>query len=172
MEPEAVQSLTELFSFGRIVAALMTLATAWLILRLLYWALHLLSNRFSRYRLQIGRLFPVTRLIVWASAFYLIIVGIFRPQANAVLAVTASVGLAVGLAAQEIVRNILAGIMILFDEPFRVGDMVQVGDHYGEVTNIGMRSTRLHTFDDSTVAVPNSLMMSQSVVNSNSARWT
>ncbi len=168
MQPEAVQSLAELFSFGRIVAALVTLATAWLLLKILSWGLQLLSRRFSRYRLQIGRLFPVTRLIVWIGAIYLIIVGIFRPQANAVLAVTASAGLAVGLAAQEVVRNLLAGIMILFDEPFRVGDMVKVGEHYGEVTNIGMRSTRLQTFDDSTVSVPNSLMMSQAVVNSNS----
>ncbi|MHB8766671.1 MAG: mechanosensitive ion channel family protein [Deferrisomatales bacterium] len=58
--------------------------------------------------------------------------------------------------------------MILFDQPFRTGDMVQVGETYGEVVNIGLRSVRIHTFDDSTVTLPNSLVLSQAVKNSNS----
>ena len=168
MQPDAMQSLAELFSFGRILGALVTLAFAWIVLWLVNQALRLLSNRFTRHRLHIGRLFPVARLLVWAGAIYFVVVVIFRPQANAVLAVTASAGLAFGLAAQEIVRNILAGIIITFDEPFRVGDMVRIGGHYGEVLSIGMRSTRIRTFDDSTVTVPNAVMMSEAVVNSNS----
>jgi small-conductance mechanosensitive channel len=168
MQPETMQSLTELLAPGRIFTAILTLAGAWLVLKFVYALLHLLSRRFTKHRLQIGRLFPVTRLVVWAVAIYFVVVVIFRPQANAVLTVTASAGLAIGLAAQEIVRNVLAGIFILFDEPFRVGDMVQIGGHYGEVLSIGVRSTRIRTFDDSTVAVPNAMMISDAVINSNS----
>ncbi|HMB69595.1 MAG TPA: mechanosensitive ion channel domain-containing protein [bacterium] len=170
MEPDAIQSLAELFSFGRLIASGLALAMAWLAAQVVAWILRLASARFSRYRLTIGRLFPVMRLLIWGFALYFVIVVIFRPQANSVLALTASAGLAFGLAAQEIVRNILAGIFILFDEPFRVGDMVEVDGHYGEVTSIGIRSTRIHTFDDSTIAVPNGLMMSQAVSNSNSGQ--
>ncbi len=168
MDTTAVQSLTELLSFRRVLATVFALGFAWVLLRLLLWALTLLSNRFSRHRLQIGRVFPIARLVVWSVTIYFIIVFIFKPQANAVLAVTASAGLAVGLAAQEIVRNILAGIFILFDEPFRVGDMVQIRGHYGEVLSIGIRTTNIRTFDDSTVSLPNAMMMTEAVVNSNS----
>lgn len=170
MQPDAIQSLAQLLSFGRIVASALAIAAAWIAARLVAWLLGVVSARFTRYRFTIGRLFPVLRLLIWGLAAYVVIVVIFRPQANSVLALTASAGLAFGLAAQEIVRNILAGIFILFDEPFRVGDMVRVGEHYGEVTSIGIRSTRIHTFDDSTISVPNGLMMSQAVSNSNSGQ--
>jgi small-conductance mechanosensitive channel len=46
--------------------------------------------------------------------------------------------------------------------------MIQVGDHYGEVRNIGLRSIRVQTFDDSTVSLPNSMVLGEAVSNSNS----
>lgn len=58
--------------------------------------------------------------------------------------------------------------MILFDRPFQVGDKIAIGDHYGEVVKIGLRSTRIVTPDDSLVTVPNGDVMSQQVSNSNS----
>ncbi|MCW8824059.1 MAG: mechanosensitive ion channel family protein, partial [Ignavibacteriaceae bacterium] len=76
--------------------------------------------------------------------------------------------IAIGLAAQDLVKNVIGGIMILFDRPFQVGDKIQVGDNYGEVLTIGLRSTRIVTGDDSVVSIPNSDIMTQSVSNSNS----
>ena len=58
--------------------------------------------------------------------------------------------------------------MILFDRPFQVGDKIEVGSFYGEVTEIGLRSTRIVTADDSLVAIPNSTIMNGSVSNANS----
>jgi len=55
-----------------------------------------------------------------------------------------------------------------FDRPFHVGDKIEVGKYYGEVIEIGLRSTRIVTGDDSVVAVPNGEMMNHSISNSNS----
>jgi hypothetical protein len=63
-------------------------------------------------------------------------------------------------------KNVLAGITILLDRPFRVGDMVKVDTYYGEVTQIGLRTIRLHTFEDSTITLPNGLFFSKAVSNS------
>ncbi|HKM93657.1 MAG TPA: mechanosensitive ion channel domain-containing protein, partial [Prolixibacteraceae bacterium] len=60
------------------------------------------------------------------------------------------------------------GIMLLFDRPFQVGDKIEVGAHYGEVIEIGLRTTRIVTPDDSTVSVPNMEVMNSSVSNANS----
>ena len=49
------------------------------------------------------------------------------------LTISASIGLAVGLGAQDLIRNLIAGVLMLFERPFLVGDMIGVGDHYGEV---------------------------------------
>jgi len=57
--------------------------------------------------------------------------------------------------------------MILFDRPFQSGDKIKVGEHYGEVVEIGLRSTRIITPDDSLVSIPNSEIMNSSVSNAN-----
>jgi small-conductance mechanosensitive channel len=57
--------------------------------------------------------------------------------------------------------------MILFDRPFQVGDKIEMGDYYGEVIKIGLRSTKIVTPDDSTVTIPNGEVMNKSVANSN-----
>ena len=59
------------------------------------------------------------------------------------------------------------GIMIIFDQPFKVGDKIEIGNHYGKVLEIGLRSTRIVTADDSVVSVPNAEVMNQSVSNAN-----
>ena len=110
---------------------------------------------------------PVLRILIWVSAIYIIVVNIFAPPPNSLLALMASAGLAVGLAAQDVIRNVISGVTILFEKPFRVGDMVKIGDSYGEIKSIGLRSVQLLTFDDSLVTVPNAVVTSQAVSTSN-----
>lgn len=64
-------------------------------------------------------------------------------------------GLAVALAAQDTIKNLLGGITVLADRPFQVGDWIVVGDVEGTVEKIGFRSTRVRTFRGSLVSVPN-----------------
>ncbi|MDH3514670.1 MAG: mechanosensitive ion channel family protein [Gammaproteobacteria bacterium] len=163
-----IESIGQIFTTGRIVAAIAVVAVAWVLLKLLYFLSQWTASRFGRYRMQITGLYPVARLLVWIVATYLIIVDVFQPPANSLLALLASAGLAVGLAAQDVIRNVISGILILFEKPFRVGDMVRIGDYYGEVVSIGLRSVQLHTFDDSRVTIPNATVTSQMVSNSNS----
>ncbi len=83
------------------------------------------------------------------------------------LLVSLGVGsLAVALAAQETVANMIAGFVILVDQPFRVGDRIKVpsGDE-GDVTHIGLRSTRLLNYDNNLVVVPNSELVKNFIVN-------
>lgn len=144
----------------------MTVAGLWILRNLL----NSLANRFSRHRLLISGLYPVARLLTWIGAFAYILFVIIHPPLNTLLTISASAGLAIGLGAQDLVRNVVAGILILFERPFHVGDMIRVGDHYGEVINIGLRSVQIRTFEDSVVTFPNSLIQTGSVSNSNTGQ--
>jgi len=75
------------------------------------------------------------------------------------------VGLAVGLAAQETMANIFAGFAILWDHPFRIGDTETMAGSQGQVSEIGLRSTRIRTFDQREVILPNKDVMQQPIVN-------
>jgi small-conductance mechanosensitive channel len=168
MPTSLLSELSQVVSLERVLVSMVLLALTWLLLRLLSRFSAFLSNRFPKLRLVISTAHPIIRLFCWIACIALIIFVVFRPPLNALLAVSASVGLAVGLGAQDLIRNLIAGVLILFERPFLVGDMIEVDGHYGEVHDISLRSTKLKTFDDSLVILPNALVFSQSISNSNS----
>ena len=74
-------------------------------------------------------------------------------------------GLAVSLAAQDAISNLISGFVIVFDKPFLVGDFIQTGSIQGTVIDITMRSTKIRTLEDSIVTIPNSSIADSDVVN-------
>ena len=80
-------------------------------------------------------------------------------------------GLAVALAAQDTFRNLLGGVTIFADRPFQVGDWVVVGDLEGTVEHVGFRSSRVRTFYNSVVTVPNARIVDTSVDNMGLRQW-
>lgn len=160
-------SILEMFSVGKVAWAIIFFLVGMYFIRLITKILEVFAERSTRYRITIKSIIPVIRIFGWVLILYIIIAGIFRPPIATVIAVTASVGIAVGFAAQDILKNIFGGIMILFDRPFQVGDKIELGEYYGEVIKIGLRSTKIVTADDSTVTIPNGELMNKSVSNTN-----
>jgi small conductance mechanosensitive channel len=73
--------------------------------------------------------------------------------------------LAISLAFQDILKNFIAGIFLLLERPFRLGDEITVDNHTGVVENIEMRTTTLRTADGEQVLVPNSLVYTGTIIN-------
>lgn len=161
--PEGLRFLGARFFFALVVFV----ATFWA-LRILVWLIESLSERSARRRLLLKRLIPITRITAWGLAVYFVVANVFEVDRNGILAASAALGIGVGLAAQDVLKNILGGFIIILDQPFQVGDKVLVGGTYGEVVAIGLRSTRIRTHDDSLVSVPNSQVVDSQVSNSNS----
>lgn len=132
------------------------------------FVLQRLSERSAQRRLWYKRLIPIVRLLLWTFALVFVIRGIFDVNAQGLLAAAAAVGVAVGFAAQDILKNIFGGLVIVADRPFQVGDQINVGGTYGEVMSIGVRSTRIRTPDDNSVSVPNAQVVDSQVSNANS----
>jgi small conductance mechanosensitive channel len=75
------------------------------------------------------------------------------------------IGLAVGFAAQETLANFIAGIVIFWDRPFKLGDWVEIDGTFGQVQRITFRSTRLLNLDGETIVFPNTHMLANKVAN-------
>lgn len=83
----------------------------------------------------------------------------------AALAGLGVLGIAVGFAAQETIANMIAGFLIFWDRPFKVGDWVTTQDRYGEVRDITLRTTRIRTPDNTFVVIPNKQIIGELLVN-------
>ncbi|MEG2460288.1 MAG: mechanosensitive ion channel family protein [Clostridia bacterium] len=74
-------------------------------------------------------------------------------------------GLTVALAAQDAAKNLFGGVVIILDKPFKQGDWIKTSTLEGTVEEINFRSTRIRTFDDSVIVIPNSTLSNDSIVN-------
>lgn len=164
---EGPPSLSELISFSKVFWSIVFLVVGVLFIKIVSRLLEVFAERSTKYRITIKSYIPVVKIVSWVGMIVIIVGGIFHPPAATILAFSASVGVAIGFASQDILKNIFGGIMILFDRPFMVGDKIEVGNYYGEVVEIGLRYTRVTTPDDNLVSIPNSELMNSSVSNAN-----
>lgn len=100
-------------------------------------------------------------LLVFAGV--LVILHYFGVNPTAALAGLGVGGIAVALAAQKTLENVIGGISLIFDQVVRVGDTLKVGDTFGTVEEIGLRSTRIRTLDRTMVSVPNGQVASMAL---------
>jgi len=156
---------------GKIFWSLVLFVIVGVLFKYLTILMEAIAERWTNLRLMIKRAIPVIRITGWTLVIYIIIFNIIAPPIETLFAVTASAGIAIGFASQDVLKNIFGGIMILFDRPFQVGDKILVGTYYGEVIRIGLRSVRIVTPDDSVVTIPNSEIGNQSVSNANNGEF-
>lgn len=150
------------------VAALLTMvAGVWILL----WA-NARGERYMRQRFrnstiaEVGSLVRVARRLVdvlIVVAGMLVALKYFGADPTAALAGLGIGGVAVALAAQKTLENVIGGLSLIFDRAVRVGDFLKLGDIRGTVDSIGLRSTRVRTLDRTIVTVPNGQVANASI---------
>jgi len=106
----------------------------------------------------------VIKYVIWFVGF-MAILSVFEINITPFLAGAGIAGIAVALAAQDIISNFFGGAIITVDKPFKVGDRIKVDTYYGDVITIGPRSTRLKTLDYQIVTIPNNKITTNVIVN-------
>jgi len=109
-------------------------------------------------------------LLVGLGAYIFLMIWGINPTAW--LASAGVIGIAVGFAAKDTLANLISGIAIIADAPYKIGDYIvlDTGER-GRITNLGMRSTRLLTRDDVEVTVPNAVIANAKIVNESGGPW-
>jgi small-conductance mechanosensitive channel len=106
----------------------------------------------------------IAKYLIWFVAF-LIILTILEIDITPFLAAAGIVGLAIALAAQDILSNFFGGAIIAVDKPFKLHDRIQIDQYYGDVISVGPRSTRVRTLDNQIVTIPNAKVVDSFIVN-------
>jgi MscS family membrane protein len=155
--------------YYRLITVLVFLAAGWL---LLTW-IEVGASRFQRRLLAAGQtamqsLFPLSRRIL--KALVVIVIGLLILKslgANLSVALTGLGigGLAVALAAQKTIENLFGGISVLSDKSIQVGDVCRLGEHVGQVEDIGLRSTAVRALDRRLIYVPNGVLAAMQLEN-------
>jgi len=143
------------------------LRVAYLAVRLISYALTRLSESSVERRITVKMFVPLLKFVVYLAALYYVLGPVLELSSAQILAFSGVLGAVLGLGIKDLFADIVGGLVIVLERPYRIGDKVSLDDNYGEVTDIGIRSTTLTTPDDDSVKVPNYLFFTSSVINSN-----
>lgn len=164
--------------FDKIVAWIPSLGAA-IILFVAFWIIFRITRiALARILSRAGFDPSLAAMLLSVYRFVILTLGILMAanqlgiNVGAALAGLGIVGLTIGFAARDSLSNIMAGFLIFWDQPFLADEWVTLGDNYGKVAEITLRTTRLLTWNNTWVIIPNQTVINQVVVNHSRSQKT
>lgn len=118
-----------------------------------------LGGRFSNRRPTIQKFESALRFLIYVVGTVVCIGLSVRLDPTAMTVLGGSLAFAVGFAMRDLVAAFIAGVTIMFDRPFQVGDRVAYAGEYGDILKIGLRSVRMNTLDHNIITIPNNKIL-------------
>lgn len=158
-EAPDISKLAGVVRWGGVLFSVAVLAGAVLVLRIVTGIAGRLGKRFTSRRLQIQKVESFARFILYIATAVVCVSLSLRLDATTITVIGGAMAFAVGFAMRDLVAAFIAGITIMFDRPFQVGDRVSYGGEYGDIVKIGLRSVQMNTLDDNIVTIPNNKVL-------------
>lgn len=150
-----ISRLAEFIRWGGVAASIPIAMGAMFLIRVVENIGDSFSQRFSNRRPTIQKIQTTARFVLYILMFALTVGLSVRLDETALTVIGGALAFAVGFALRDLVASFLAGITIMFDRPFQVGDRVSYGGEYGDIMQIGLRSVRMNTLDHNVITIPN-----------------
>lgn len=147
--------LAEFIRWGGVAASIPVVVGATFLIRIVENFGNRLSARFSNRRPTIQKVQTTIRFFVYIATVAIAASLSIRLDPTALTVIGGALAFAVGFALRDLVASFIAGITIMFDRPFQVGDRVSYGGEYGDIIKIGLRSVRMNTLDHNIITIPN-----------------
>ncbi|MBW0146996.1 mechanosensitive ion channel family protein [Marinobacter arenosus] len=118
-------------------------------------------------RLYLLALVPLLRLVIIVVTIVMVVPILVEPSFQNMVAIFGALGLVLGFAFKDYVNSLIAGVVTLYEMPYRLGDWIEVDGHYGEVRSIGARAAKIVTPDASVVIIPHNTLWNAILANGN-----
>jgi potassium efflux system protein len=115
---------------------------------------------------RLGSVALIVRIAIWAGGFLIAVAAVGIPL-DKISILIGALGVGIGFGLQNLVNNLVSGIIIAFERPIQIGDLIEVGGKTGTVQEIGVRSSQIYNGEGANIIVPNGDLLSQQLIN-----WT
>ena len=155
------------FTLGNIITLVLTIWLSFFISKIVSTVLE--QDVLKKLKLKRGVPRTISILVRYSilTVGFLVAVAAAGMELSNFTIIIGALGVGIGFGLQDIINNFISGLILLFERPIQIGDTVQVGELWGTVKNIGIRSSIIRSFDGSEVIVPNGMLISREVTN-----WT
>lgn len=168
VETDLVDVPLKTIDLGTILSVILIILLAYLLTRVIAYLLTWLAERAGGRRITVKMVLPLLKFTIYGIATYFILASVLQLSSTQLVAFSGLLGAALGFGLKDLFADIIGGLIISVEKPYQIGDKVSIGGYYGEVTDIGIRATRLITPDDNLVSAPNYLIFTQAVASASS----
>ncbi len=126
----------------------------------------------NKMRLYLLAAVPISRLVLLVAGTFWVIPLVFDITLKNFFVIAGTVSVALGFAFKDYASSLLAGVVVVFERPYQLGDWVKIDEHYGEVIEMGSRVVRILTPADDVITVPHDKIWDSNIANSNNGANT
>lgn len=159
LDTSNVTAIVGFVRWSGVFVSLLVIAGTTVALRFLSGIVDRLSVRFTHRRMLFSKVESFTRFLAYFVTGTIVVGLSFQINQTVLTLIGGTLAVAIGFAMRDLVAAMIAGVTIMFDRPFQVGDRVQYAGEYGDIVAIGLRSVRMQTLDDNTVTIPNNKIL-------------
>lgn len=160
-------SVIEIFDFTKIALLIFGVVMLGIVAKVVAALGDKLHRRLPARRLLIAQLVTIASFSIYILGSVYLFYGVLQPPKALLIAISGTLAVALGLSLKDLVASVVAGLILLFDRPFQVGDRINFDGAYGEIVTIGLRAVKLVTLDDSVVTIPNNRFITDVVSSGN-----
>ncbi|WP_375322627.1 mechanosensitive ion channel family protein [Aliivibrio logei] len=170
---EDAQSIDNLHQFASLIRwsgvafSFIIVFIAWLLLRFTQSIVDGISSQFAQRRMLMQKLQSFFQFFIYMSTGMTVFMLSFRVDERVLALIGGTLAVSVGFALKDLTASFIAGLTIMIDRPFQVGDRVTFEGHYGDIIAIGLRSVRMQTLTDDIITIPNNKFLNEVAMSGN-----
>lgn len=169
-EPQSLDNLHQFASLIRwsgVAFSFIIVFIAWLLLRFTQSIVDGISSQFAQRRMLMQKLQSFFQFFIYMSTGITVFMLSFRVDERVLALIGGTLAVSVGFALKDLTASFIAGLTIMIDRPFQVGDRVTFEGHYGDIIAIGLRSVRMQTLNDDIITIPNNKFLNEVAMSGN-----
>ncbi len=162
-----IQQFASLIRWSGVLLSILVIGATWLLLRFLNSLVDGISVQFVQYRMPLQKLQSFLQFFIYMTAGVVVFMMSFRINDQILALIGGTLAVSVGFAMKDLAASFIAGLTVMIDRPFQVGDRVTFEGNYGDIMTIGLRSVRMRTLNDDIITIPNNKFLSEVTMSGN-----
>ncbi|AUI86105.1 potassium transporter KefA [Vibrio azureus] len=162
-----IQQFASMIRWSGVFFSMIVVLCTWLLLKFIHSLVERVGSQFVQYRMILQKLQSFLQFFIYLTAGSIVFMMSFRINDQILALIGGTLAVSVGFALKDLAASFIAGMTVMVDRPFQVGDRVTFDGHYGDIITIGLRSVRMRTLTDDIITIPNNKFLSEVVISGN-----
>lgn len=164
---ENITQIATLIRWSGVFFSVLVIAATWVLIKFMSSMVESIGSQFAQYRMLLQKLQSFLQFFIYMTAGLIVFMMSFRINDQILTLIGGTLAVSVGFALKDLAASFIAGMTVMIDRPFQVGDRVTFEGNYGDIIAIGLRSVRMRTLSDDIITIPNNKFLNEVTTSGN-----